>query len=153
MCDRIARDAQCEPIYTNCWPADAQLMVIYLNEEREYYYWITHHRQGIVLDGRYKPKLGHLVLHWAACPQVKTATSKRSHWTTGSRFKACALDREQLLHWVETDLELTCTRCPECRSEIEMPSSDQSHPCREMRTQNPANPRAREPYVKFHFGA
>lgn len=94
-------------------------MVIYIDEERAYYHWITHHRQGFVLAGRHRPNWSQLVLHRAVCSEVKTAKTRHTNWTTGSRFKACALQRETLLQWVETDLRRSCRRCPECKPEVD----------------------------------
>ena len=94
-------------------------MVIYIDEERAYFHWITHHRQGFVLAGRFRPNWGHLVLHRSTCLAVKTAKTRRTHWTTGSRFKACALEREALLEWAKTDLGCSCDRCPECMPDVD----------------------------------
>jgi hypothetical protein len=96
-----------------------ELMVIYIDEERAYFHWITHHRQGFILAGRFRPKWGHLMLHRTTCVEVKTAKTRRTHWTTGSRFKACALEREALLQWAETDLGCSCERCPECVPDVD----------------------------------
>lgn len=94
-------------------------MVIYIDEERAYYHWITHHRQGFVLAGRHRPGWSQLVLHRATCSEVKSAKTRRTNWTTGSRFKACAVQRETLLQWVETDLRRSCRHCPECKPEVD----------------------------------
>lgn len=74
-------------------------MIIYLHEDKPYIHWITHHRRGFVLAGHRKPKLAQLTLHRATCPEVKSATGKRTHLTTGSRFKACSIDAEELRQW------------------------------------------------------
>jgi hypothetical protein len=74
-------------------------MIIFLNEDRAYLYWITHHHQGFVLDGRWKPKLGHLKIHRSTCQEIKSSVSRRTHWTTGSKLKACCLDRGELDAW------------------------------------------------------
>ncbi len=94
-------------------------MVIYIDEDRAYYHWITHHRQGFVLAGRYRPNWSQLVLHRATCFDVKSAKARRTNWTTGSRFKACALQRETLLQWVEADIRRTCRNCPECKPDLD----------------------------------
>jgi DNA-binding MarR family transcriptional regulator len=105
-------------------------MVIYIDEERAYFHWVTHHRQGFVLAGRFRPNWGHLVLHRATCQEVKTAKTRRTHWTTGSRFKACALQRDALLHWAETDLGCSCDRCPECTPDVDGLDSQGDRPRR-----------------------
>lgn len=90
-------------------------MILFLNEDRAYLSWVAHHRGGFVLDGRHRPHLGHLVLHRALCSQIKGRTG-RSHWTTGGRFKACSLSREELQTWGEAETEKPVAECPECHS-------------------------------------
>jgi hypothetical protein len=103
-------------------------MVIYIDEERAYYHWITHHRQGFIVAGRFRPKWGQLVLHRARCLEVKTAKTRRTHWTTGSRFKACAQRREALLEWAETGLGCSCDRCRECMPDVDGLNSNPDRP-------------------------
>jgi hypothetical protein len=43
-------------------PATAP-MLIFLNEDRAYQNWVTHHRLGFVLDGRRQPRGRGLTLH------------------------------------------------------------------------------------------
>jgi DNA-binding MarR family transcriptional regulator len=74
-------------------------MIIFLNDDAAYRWWIGHHRGGFVLDGRRRPKLGHLVLHRATCGEISSYHSTRRHWTTGSRLKAVSLNREELIVW------------------------------------------------------
>jgi hypothetical protein len=59
---------------------------------------------------------------------MKTAKTRRTHWTTGSRFKACALEREALLEWAESDLGCSCDRCPECTPDVDEPDSNGDRP-------------------------
>jgi hypothetical protein len=40
-------------------------MLIFLNEDRAYQNWVTHHRLGFVLDGRRQPRGRGLTLHRA----------------------------------------------------------------------------------------
>lgn len=90
-------------------------MIIFLHEEQAYRHWVTHHRQGFVLDGRHKPKIGHLTLHRATCPLVKPAGSGATHFTTGPHLKACSLDAAELRQW---GLEITGAEpagCEACR--------------------------------------
>lgn len=102
-------------------------MIIFVNDDRAYLAWITHHRQGYVLDGTWRPRIGRLVLHRATCVQIKVAASKRTHWTTASRLKACSLDRDELQAWgIEQSGGPTnaCEHCqPEHDSALETPSS------------------------------
>lgn len=93
-------------------------MIIFLNEDRAYLYWVTHHRQGFVLDGRRKPKVGHLVLHRAMCSEVKTA-GNRIHWTTGSKLKVCGLDRAELEAWGQAESGKPVAVCGACHPQTD----------------------------------
>lgn len=96
-------------------------MLIILNDDKSYLSWVTHHRQGFVLDGRSSPKLAHLVLHRATCVNIKAAPSKRTHWTTGGRFKACALDRAELEAWANEETGKSTELCPVCQPNQDLP--------------------------------
>lgn len=89
-------------------------MIIFIDEERAYLYWVTHHRHGFVLDGRRWPKPGHFALHRATCSETKQRSSKSSHWTTGGRFKACAVTLEELQQWA-VQQEQVPALCDVCR--------------------------------------
>lgn len=93
-------------------------MIIFLNEDRAYLYWVTHHRQGFVLDGCWTPKVGHLLLHRATCSEIKTAGS-RVHWTTGSKLKACGLERAEVEAWGLAQTGKPVAACETCHPEIE----------------------------------
>jgi hypothetical protein len=90
-------------------------MLIFLNEDRAYQNWVTHHRLGFVLDGHRKPRASHLVLHRADCPEVRVSPSKRHHWTTGNRLKACSLDLRELETWASEETGKATDHCPHCR--------------------------------------
>lgn len=96
-------------------------MLIFLNDDRPYLYWVTHHRRGYVLDGRRKPKAGHLTLHRATCSKIRTTASKRTHWTTGGRFKACALQREELEAWASEETGRNVENCSACQPDHDLP--------------------------------
>ena len=89
-------------------------MIVFLDEDRAYVSWVTHHRQGFVLDATRKlsPKLA--VLHRATCAEIKQSATPRTHWTTGRHLKACALDVEQLLAWFREQREDEPQPCPAC---------------------------------------
>jgi hypothetical protein len=89
-------------------------MIIFLNDERAYLSWVTHHRQGFVLDGKRKPTLGHLVAHRATCQEIKSGCSRHTHWTTGSKLKACSLDRTELEAWAMEETGASPKDCPKC---------------------------------------
>lgn len=74
-------------------------MIVFLDEERAYLYWVAHHRTGFVLDALRQPSKRRGVLHRATCAEIKTPASKRTHWTTGRHLKACSLDAQELTHW------------------------------------------------------
>ena len=89
-------------------------MIVFIGEERAYWNWVTHHRQGFVLDGRRGLKPGHFVLHRASCAEMRRKTSNRSHWTTGGRFKSCASTPDELQQW-STEHGQTWAFCDICR--------------------------------------
>jgi hypothetical protein len=88
-------------------------MIIFLDEEKAYRYWVTHHRRGFVLGGRDRHQPRGLTLHRATCPEIKIA-SARAHLTSGSQWKACALQPEELASWA-SGWKQDPGICPECR--------------------------------------
>jgi len=90
-------------------------MIVFLNEDHAYLYWVTHHRGGFVLDCHRKPTKGRVTLHRATCPQIKHASSKRTHWTTGWKMKACSLDIEELTAWTVEQTKSKPNVCGECQ--------------------------------------
>lgn len=95
-------------------------MIIFLNDDKAYLYWVTHHRQGFVLGGKRKPKLSQLVLHRATCPEIKASPSKHTHWTTGSKLKACCLDRAELEAWAVDETGSATEYCAKCNPTSEI---------------------------------
>ena len=91
---------------------EARRMIIFLDDDRAYRSWVTHHRRGFVLDGRRRPKARKLdgqsgTPHptspaSAASRGSVRATSdppvsplrkggrKRTHFTSGGRVRRCA---------------------------------------------------------------
>jgi len=96
-------------------------MIIFIHDDRAYLSWVTHHRQGFVLDGRRKPKLGHLVLHRATCSEIKSGGAKRSHWTTGGKLKACSASCDELQAWLVEESGARALGCENCQPEQELP--------------------------------
>jgi hypothetical protein len=88
-------------------------MIIFLDEDKAYRYWVTHHRSGFVLCGRGRHQPHSLILHRATCDEIRTA-SARSHLTSGSQWKACALNPGELLAWASGWKQDPGT-CPACR--------------------------------------
>lgn len=99
-------------------------MIIFINEERGYLSWVTHHRKGYVLDGKRKPKLSHLVIHRATCREIKVGPSQRTHWTTGAKLKACSLDRSELEEWACEEAAVLLADCESCVPQNEAAQSD-----------------------------
>jgi hypothetical protein len=95
-------------------------MIIYINEDRSFRNWVTHHLGGFVLDGRLKSNWTRLVLHRARCAEVLPA-SMRSRATTGSRFKACATKREELVRWMRNQVHRPIRSCPACSPDVDIP--------------------------------
>ena len=98
-------------------------MIIFLNEERAYLSWVTHHRDGFVLDGKWKPKTGHLALHRATCGEIKHSDSRRTHWTTGGRFKGCSVNRAELEEWASEQTGAFPNQCAECQPQSDVLAS------------------------------
>jgi hypothetical protein len=90
-------------------------MIVFLNEDRAYRRWVTHHRVGFLLDGRRQPPVSRLTLHRADCQEMKARAEKRGrHWTTGRRLKACSMDRNELEAWSIDEsgaAPLACSTC------------------------------------------
>jgi hypothetical protein len=89
-------------------------MIVFIDEERAYLYWVAHHRAGYVLDCFRKPTKSRLSLHRATCPEIKTSGSRRTHWTTGRRLKACALDMNELKAWALEQAKAEPKPCQAC---------------------------------------
>jgi len=98
-------------------------MIVFNNDDRAYLYWLAHHRQGFVLDGRRRPKVGHLVLHRATCPDIKRAGSNRTHWTTGAKLKACSVDLDELRARAVEESGSQSGACEKCQPEHEIPNN------------------------------
>ena len=99
-------------------------MIIFINDDRAYLNWVTHHRQGFVLEGRRRSKVGHLVLHRATCADVRPVAAKRMHWTTGAKLKACSLNFDELRAWALEETGAGASPCGKCLPEHEVPGED-----------------------------
>lgn len=96
-------------------------MVIFLDEEHGYLSWIGHHRDAYVIEGLRRPTRKAPTLHRAECSQIRSAGSKRTHWTTGRRLKACASDRDELIAWSEREYGQPPVECPQCHPSSQQP--------------------------------
>jgi hypothetical protein len=97
-------------------------MILFLDDDRAYLNWATHHRTGFVLDCLRHPTKAHLVLHRATCPEIKRSESKRTHWTTGKHLKGCSLEIEQLKVWAKDQAGHEPTDCAQCLPQQEIES-------------------------------
>jgi hypothetical protein len=102
-------------------------MIIFLNDDRAYLAWVTHHRRGFVLDGKRKPKVSHLTLHRATCAEVKSAASRHVHWTTATKLKACSLSRAELEQWALEETAAGPAYCTGCCPESEATAEQAVH--------------------------
>lgn len=89
-------------------------MILFMDEDRAYLSWLTHHRNGFVLECARKPSKHHLMLHRATCRAVKHSETKKTHWTTGQHMKACSLDAEQLKAWALEQTGVEPNGCADC---------------------------------------
>jgi hypothetical protein len=96
-------------------------MIVFIDEERAYLYWVAHHRAGYVLDCFRKPSKSRLVLHRAACAEIKASTNKHTHWTTGRHMKACSLDVEPLKVWATEQAGAQPQLCANCMATTDSP--------------------------------
>ncbi|HET6881610.1 MAG TPA: hypothetical protein VFI31_15710 [Pirellulales bacterium] len=92
-------------------------MIVFIDEERAYLYWVAHHRAGFVLDCLRKPTKSRLNLHRATCSEINASGSRRTHWTTGRRLKACALDIDELKAWALEQAHVEPQWCQSCLAE------------------------------------
>ena len=92
-------------------------MIVFLDEERAYLYWVAHHRTGFVLDCFRKPSKSRLMVHRANCAEIKASASKHTHWTTGRHMKACSLDVEPLKAWAVEQAGTEPQLCATCMVE------------------------------------
>jgi hypothetical protein len=86
-----------------------------LDEEGPYLSWVTRHRDGFVIDWLRKPTRRHPIVHRSTCKKIKVAKSKKTHWTTGRRLKACSADLQQLAKWAEQESGQEISYCDECQ--------------------------------------
>jgi hypothetical protein len=100
-------------------------MILFLDEDRAYLSWVTHHRRGFVLDGNRKPTKHHLMLHRATCPEIKHSATKTTPWTTGHHLKACSLNAEELKAWAKEETGADPNGCVSCLVTDEPNPADQ----------------------------
>ena len=89
-------------------------MIIILNDDPVYVSWLRRHRSGFVLDTRRRPTRRNTMLHRASCEQIRKAKTKRTHWTTGGRVKACSEVRDELREWALDQIGREPNSCALC---------------------------------------
>ena len=99
-------------------------MIIYLDEDGSYLSWVTHHREGFVVDWLRKPTNRSAIVHRATCPKIRQSGSRKTHWTTGRHLKACSLDLAKLLEWIDRESDKPVAYCEDCHPQAE-PSTEQ----------------------------
>lgn len=102
-------------------------MIIYLDEDNSYLSWVRHHRDGFVLEWLRKPTRRCAVLHRATCSKIRDSKSKKTHWTTGRRLKACSLDLAELSVWAEQESGHAVQDCEDCRPRNEVAVTNAKH--------------------------
>jgi hypothetical protein len=102
-------------------------MIIFLDEDRAYLAWVTHHRPGFVLDARRKLSKKHVTMHRANCPEVRHASTRHTHWTTGQHLKACAMDAVELVAWVREQIDVEPNSCETCLPTQDFGEAPQGH--------------------------
>ena len=95
-------------------------MILYLDEDAAYLAWLAHHHAGFVVDWLRKPSRRRPTLHRASCPKMRLAKSRKTHWTTGRRLKACSLDQAELVAWAEQESGRSPADCEVCAPRDEL---------------------------------
>jgi hypothetical protein len=112
--NEIAEDAEEDGEEQDYGKTRKEKMILFMHEDRAYRSWVTHHRNGFVLECSRKPSKHHLMLHRATCPSIKHSATKKTHWTTGQHMKACSLDAEELNVWAREQTEAEPSGCVDC---------------------------------------
>lgn len=89
-------------------------VIIILNDDPVYVSWLRRHRSGFVLDTRRKATKRNTTLHRASCAEIRHAKTRRTHWTTRGRVKACSQHRGELTDWVREQIGTEPTFCGVC---------------------------------------
>lgn len=71
-------------------------MITFINDEKEYLFWLERHPKGFVVNSYKKPLSSFLMLHCADCG---TINSKKGNHTTHDYIKICSRDRKELENW------------------------------------------------------
>jgi hypothetical protein len=89
-------------------------MIIVLNDDPVYLSWIRRHRNGFVLETKRKATKRNTTLHRATCDLIRKSKTKRTHWTTAGRMKACSEDLAELTEWARDQIGSESKKCADC---------------------------------------
>ena len=95
-------------------------MIIIINDDAAYLSWMQRHRDGFVLATRRKATRRNTLLHRATCPEIRSSKSKRTHWTTGQRVKACSPDLRELQEWALEETGAEAKACEQCVPHVQL---------------------------------
>lgn len=84
-------------------------MITFINDEKEYLFWLDRHPKGFVVNSNKKHSF--LMLHRAVCG---TINSKKGNYTTHAYIKICSRDRKELENWAQTIIGNTLSICEHC---------------------------------------
>jgi len=92
-------------------------LVLFKNQEPQYFAWIKKHPDGYVLNTTRKPSPGYMVLHRATCATVERylGKAKPGAFTERQFIKVCSASPTALLRWARAngaaDFSARCTHC------------------------------------------
>lgn len=89
-------------------------MIIIINDDPVYVSWLRRHRNGFVLDTMRTATRHNTTLHRASCVKVRIAKTRRTHWTTGGRVKACSEGYGELTDWAREQIGSAPRSCDTC---------------------------------------
>lgn len=103
-------------------------MIIVLNDDPVYLSWIRRHRNGFVLETKRKATKRNTTLHRATCILIRKSKTKRTHWTTAGRVKACSEVLAELTEWARDQIGTEPKACADCNPTGDASSSVSTSP-------------------------
>jgi len=88
-------------------------MIIFVDDDAGLRNWLVHHRNGYALEGMRNRKAMRLIMHAAACPQLRDAVH-HGRATTHRRWIACSLREDELTSWCADEYFTAPPRCEIC---------------------------------------
>lgn len=92
-------------------------LVIFKNQEKQYFDWIGRHREGYVLNTTRNPSPSYMVLHRATCATVERylGKAKQGAFTERQFIKVCSTSPSALRRWARAngaaDFSAQCSHC------------------------------------------